>query len=144
MRIDGAWEYCIDEVILPVVRAEIVAADGTPVVIPFLVDTGADRTVLSWDIVETLGLPLVSPSHPIEGLGGRAASVEVQAEIRFYRHEGGQASFTIRCAAVTDAAALDMSLLGRDILGWFALIVDRPGNTICLLNQRHHYAINTT
>src|SRR5688572_21517063 len=111
MRIDGAWEYCIDEVIRPVVRAEVVSADGTPVVTPFLVDTGADRTVLTRDILDQLGLPFSSLSHPIEGVGGTAASVEVQAELRFYHYEGGQASFTIRCAAVTDAAALDMSLL---------------------------------
>jgi hypothetical protein len=45
---------------------------------------------------------------------------------------------------VTDAATLDLSVLGRDILRWFALIVDRPGNAICLLNQRHRYAIRTS
>lgn len=141
MRIDGAWEFCIDEVIRPVVRAEVIAADGTPVVTLFLVDTGADRTVLSSDILDQLGLPLLLPSRPIESVGGVAASVDVQAEIRFYRHEGGQASFSIRCSAVTDPAALDMSVLGRDVIDYFALIVDRPSNTSCLLNQRHRYAI---
>jgi hypothetical protein len=34
-----------------------------------------------------------------------------------------------------------MSVLGRDILNLFALIVDRPQETVCLLGQRHRYAI---
>jgi hypothetical protein len=44
-------------------------------------------------------------------------------------------------AAVMERAALDMSVLGRDITGLFVLIVDQPGNVICLLGQRHWYAI---
>jgi predicted aspartyl protease len=129
MRIDGAWERCIDGVIRPIVRAEIMSADGTPIVTPLLIDTGADRTVLIWDVLSELQLPLLSPTHALEGLGGEADSVDIQAEIRFNRREGGQVSFTIRCAAVTEAAALDMSLLGRDILNHFAVIVDQPGRS---------------
>jgi len=34
-----------------------------------------------------------------------------------------------------------MSVLGRDITGLFALIVDQPGHVICLLRQRHWYTI---
>jgi hypothetical protein len=36
---------------------------------------------------------------------------------------------------------LDMNVLGRDIAGLFAVIVDRPGNVVCLLGQRHRYII---
>src|SRR5262245_27956356 len=43
--------------------------------------------------------------------------------------------------AVTDPTALDLSVLGSDILDLFALIVDRPGNTVCLLSRRHRYEI---
>jgi hypothetical protein len=32
-------------------------------------------------------------------------------------------------------------VLGRDITGLFAVIVDRPGNVICLLGQQHWYRI---
>jgi hypothetical protein len=34
-----------------------------------------------------------------------------------------------------------MSVLGRDITGLFAVIVDQPGNVVCLLRQRHRYMI---
>jgi hypothetical protein len=34
-----------------------------------------------------------------------------------------------------------MSVLGRDITGFFALVADQPGHVICLLGQRHWYII---
>jgi hypothetical protein len=34
-----------------------------------------------------------------------------------------------------------MSVLGGDITGLFAVIVDRPGDVVCLLGQRHRYTI---
>ena len=45
---------------------------------------------------------------------------------------------------MTDWASLDMSVLGRDVTRHFALIVDRPGNTVCLVNQRHSYRVTMT
>lgn len=34
-----------------------------------------------------------------------------------------------------------MSVLGRDVTGFFAVIIDRPNNLVCLLAQRHQYSI---
>jgi hypothetical protein len=42
---------------------------------------------------------------------------------------------------VTDPGALDLCVLGRDILDLFAVIIDRPGKVVCLLSQKHRYAI---
>jgi len=42
---------------------------------------------------------------------------------------------------MTDPDALEMSILGRDIIEQFALIYDRLGNTLCLVGQRHRYGI---
>jgi hypothetical protein len=47
MRIDGEWALFDDGVIRPIVFGEISAADGSWIKCPFLVDTGADRTVLT-------------------------------------------------------------------------------------------------
>ena len=44
-------------------------------------------------------------------------------------------------AACTSIATLDMTVLGRDILNLFTLIVDRQGDTICLIGLDHFYAI---
>jgi hypothetical protein len=40
--------------------------------------------------------------------------------------------------ALVDRRALDLPVLGRDITEQFAVLVDRPGNVVCLLSQRHH------
>ena len=34
-----------------------------------------------------------------------------------------------------------MSVLGRDILNLFAVIIDRQRDTVCLLGQQHFYTI---
>ena len=34
-----------------------------------------------------------------------------------------------------------MSVLGRDITGLFAIIVDLPGNLVSLLGEGHRYAV---
>ena len=46
MEIAGEWLRCDDGVTRPVVGAGVLAADGTVVPDRFLVDSGADRTVL--------------------------------------------------------------------------------------------------
>jgi len=65
----------------------------------------------------------------------------VETHIRLSREEDGKVVFRGQYAAVTELEAIDMSVLGRDITGLFALIVDRPGNVVCLLRQRHRYTI---
>ena len=57
MRIDGAWLPCDGGRIYPVLSGEARAADGSWVEVQFLLDTGADRTVLGVDIWRQLGLP---------------------------------------------------------------------------------------
>lgn len=100
---------------------------------PFQVDTGADRTVVTWDIFDQLGLPFQPSSQPIEGVGGVADSVDARVEIRFNRHDGSQASFTVICIVVTEQSTVEMSLLGRDITDLFALIVDGPDHAVFMV-----------
>jgi hypothetical protein len=69
-------------------------------------------------------------------------SVVVETQIRFSREEEGhKVVFHGQYAAVTEIDALETSVLGRDIIGLFALIVDRPGDVVCLIGQRHRYTI---
>lgn len=143
MRIDGQWAPARDGEIRPVIRGIIRAQSGEFVEVPFLVDTGADRTVLSADIFRILGLKTTTPFERVEGVGGRVESVHVETVIWLFHSERGLASFPGRYSALTDPASLDMSVLGRDIMQNFALIVDQPGGTICLVNQRHGYTIVT-
>jgi hypothetical protein len=57
------------------------------------------------------------------------------------RINGGKAVFRGEYAAFTSLEAIDISVLGRDIMEMFAVIVDRPGEVVCLLGQRHCYII---
>ena len=50
-------------------------------------------------------------------------------------------TFRGQFTAVTDPETLDMSVLGRNITSLFAVIVDRPGDVVCLIGQRHRYVV---
>ena len=57
MQVLGEWYECDDGVERPVIHGRTLAANGSWVQTPFLVDTGADRTVLSSEIFDALSLP---------------------------------------------------------------------------------------
>lgn len=143
MQIAGEWFPCDDGVRRPIIRGSAMASDGTWATVPFLVDTGADRTVLSRLVLAALNLAPVPSDEGIGGLGGLVDSVIVETTIRFNRQDGNPVTFRGQFAAVTELEALDMSVLGRDITGLFAVIVDRPGDCVYLLGQRHRYSIIT-
>jgi hypothetical protein len=144
MRIDGLWFPFDDGELRPVVLAQLVASDGSLVETLLLVDTGADRTVLTRAVLDALGLPATQPVERMAGVGGVVGTVQIATELRLGREDGRRVSFRGRFSAVTDAGALDLGVLGRDIIGLFALIVDRPGNVVCLIGQQHRYSISST
>ena len=47
-------------------------------------------------------------------------------------------------AAFFQEEALDISVLGRDVLNLFAVIVDRPANRVLLLHGADSYALQRT
>jgi hypothetical protein len=142
MLISGEWLLCDDGVQRPVIRGHILTHSGQWQRAEFLVDTGADRTVLAAATLSLLGLTPIASTNGVAGLGGKAPSVVVATEIRLRREEGNLVVFRGEFAGVTDIEALDMSVLGRDVTGLFAAIVDRPGNAVCLVGQRHRYRID--
>jgi hypothetical protein len=141
MRIDGEWALLDDDVMRPIVAGDIKAGNDAWVKVPFLVDTGADRTVFSAATLAKLGLQPIVAQDGISGLGGWAASVVVATQIRLTREDGHKVVLRGQYVAVTELEALDISVLGRDITGLFAVIVDKPSNVVCLLGQRHRYTI---
>jgi hypothetical protein len=141
MLISGRWHLCDDGAVRPVIEGAVESADGSWLQAPFLVDTGADCTVFSADVLGALHLPATPQGQALGGVGGPATTVTVQTHIRFRREDGSPVLFRGRYAAFTEAEAMDMSVLGRDIIGLFALIVDRPGDRVCMLRQGHQYTI---
>ena len=141
MRIDGEWLQFDDGVVRPVIRGEILNAEGAWEPVEFLVDTGADCTALTAAMLDMLGFRSADEHKQLGGVGGMADCVEVVAQIRFARNDGGKALFRGRYAAFTRLESLDMSVLGRDIMRMFAVIVDRPGGVVALVRPNHRYRI---
>jgi hypothetical protein len=143
MRIPGEWYECDDGYIRPVIRGEVRTAGGVWEPAPFLIDTGADRTVLCAAILHLLGLEPIDTDAPLGGIGGVARSVTVSTLLRFPISAGGLAQFRGEYAAFTELETLDMSVLGRDLLDLFAVIIDRPGNTVALIRANDRYSIES-
>src|SRR5688572_28068665 len=133
MRFDGLWLQCDDGATRPVFRGEILAVDGEWHDFELLVDTGADRTVLTASLLKALRFPTSMGEGQVGGLGGIVKVVTVSAQIRLTRDDGIKARFRSDFVALTDVDSLDMSVLGRDILDLFALIADRPSNVLSIL-----------
>jgi hypothetical protein len=144
MRIDGEWFVGDDGLARPVIRGEALSAGGLWIGTPFLMDTGADRTVLTAAALELLGLSGEASPDRIGGLGGVVRSVSVQTKIRLTRESGAKVHFRGEFTAVTELQALDMCILGRDITGLFAVIVDLPNDVVCLVRERHRYVMEET
>lgn len=141
MLISGTWHVCDDSIIRPLIHAEVQASDGSWVKTPLLVDTGADRTVFSADILQAIGpLPIVAEER-LGGMGGVVRATVVEGRIRMTRENNEKIIFRGQYAGITDPEALDMSVLGRDVINFFILIVDWPQRLVYLLGQRHQYTI---
>lgn len=141
MLIKGFWKVGSDHELRPIIEASVSQADGSWCVAAFLVDSGADRTVLSADVLNRLGVPPVASAEHIVGIGGQTESVVVETSIRMTREDGSFVRFNGRFMAFTRTETLDTCVLGRDLMNYFALIIDRPQEIVCLLGQNHRYAI---
>ena len=141
MRFDGEWLECDRGIIRPVIRGEILAGSGAWRSVELLVDTGADRTVISANVLNSLNLETGEAKDRIGGVGGVVDSVTVRTPIRLTRNDGQKAIFRGEYTACTDHEALDMSVLGRDILDMFAVIVDRRAGVVAIIGGQHHYTI---
>ena len=141
MQIDGEWLRFDDDIVRPVIRGEILTNVGLWQPAEFLVDTGADRTVFSAATLSKLGLQPSVPQERFGGLGGLVEAVVVTTQLRLTRETGSHVVFRSQFAAMTAVEALDICVLGRDITGLFAVLMDQPGSIVCLLGQRHRYII---
>src|SRR5713226_8465218 len=107
MLVGGVWHQCDDGIIRPVIQAEILAHDNSWRKAPFLLDTGADRTVLSADVLTALRLPPVETDKRIGGIGGVASAVTIETQIRLSHDEKGKVLLRGRYVGVTDKEILD-------------------------------------
>lgn len=142
MRIPGKWHLCEDGVTRPMLFVTVHGATQE-VTDYFLIDSGADRTVLAANLFEKLGLPPTAPaSFRLEGVGGGGSPfVLVTTTLELECDDGSTATVRGGFAAFSDPAASDMSILGRDVLNNFNVIFSRPRNEILLLAGNHGYRV---
>jgi hypothetical protein len=137
----GEWLLCDDGIVRPIMRGTILDGNGLWQDIKFLLDTGADRTVISASVLEALNQKGVQPKDRIGGVGGLAESVDVTTQIRLVRDDGQWVTLRGTYAACLEHEILDISVLGRDILNLFAVIVDRAADRVVLLHGADRYSI---
>jgi Aspartyl protease len=143
MLISGIWKADRDGVTRPYVRGEVRKPDDSWQELFFLVDSGADRTVLTAQALQELGFQPPPEVLALSGLGGQGAMVEISTALRFYREDQTAVTFNGAFAAMVAPSALDTSVLGRDLLNMFAVIIDRPANTVQLVRPPHRYSIQS-
>ena len=143
MQIVGNWWLCDDGTPRPTLEANVRAADGKLVRERFLVDSGADHTVLSAALQEKLQLPLqpTPVGVSLQGVGGNPSFTVVNAVLELIRDDGGHAHIRGDFAVLTELAAVEFSLVGRDVLDHFDLIVSRRRGEVLLLGGNHRYAV---
>ena len=143
MLVLGEWQLFDDGVARPLVRAKVLGLGDSSVPEDFLIDSGADRTVLSAALLARLRLPSTNPppGFTLSGIGGASEFVTVTTVLEFVRNDGQVAKVRGEFAAFTDPRATDLSVLGRDIMDNFDLIISRRHNEILLLATRHRYRI---
>ena len=78
------------------------------------------------------------------GVGGLAETVRVTLAVRFLCEDGGNATFRGEFSASVEPEILDMSVLGRDIMDMFAVIVDRRSDVVALLGTGHRYRLEVS
>ena len=143
MRVDGRWAVDDDGVTYPLIPARVQTNAGGWIRCPLLLDTGAERTVIAAEIVEQLGFPPIPLSPGLTGVGGRVGAVHLPSRLELSVSDEKSVIINGPFVGLLETT-LERSVLGRDVLGHFAVIVDRPGNTICLLHGRHRYVIQET
>jgi hypothetical protein len=144
MLVTGEWRVCDDGVVRPIVRARVLGRDGNATSENFLLDTGADRTVLSAVLLARLRLPTRSAAsgETLSGISGTSEFVLVTTVIECVQNDGGLVRIRGEFAGFTDPRATDVSVLGRDVLDNFDLIVSRRRNDVLLLAPRHRYRVD--
>lgn len=130
----------------PYVDAELlIQSTATSLAIPFLIDTGADDTILHpRDLEQSGGHLLDTPfdEHPerqrVGGVGGDGYIIPLSARL-FFQIEGGADRLWQDCRVwVAQPTATNRrlpSLLGRDLLQFFRLTLDYEASPPVLLER---------
>jgi hypothetical protein len=121
-------------------------AQGLSLSVPFLVDTGSDRTLLSprdlmnaavaLEVLETL-----EHGEPSSGVGGAVHTRVIEAELTLGHYSQRLALGVLAGPAGPAQSPTVPSLLGRDVLSRFAVLVDARNDRVLLLEPEEADAL---
>jgi hypothetical protein len=144
MRVPGIWHPCDDGIVRPVLAIDVTDSVGQTLEELFLIDSGADQTVFSEGLLNKLGGSTASAPTGVAlaGIGGSQSYVQVAVILNLRRSDGGIATIQANFAAFTDPKATDLSILGRDVLDHFDVILSRRRDEILLLAPPSWYDVH--
>lgn len=135
MRIKGRWVAGADGVERPVFDGHIAASGGVQHAVSFLIDTGADFTVLAPAVAQRL-TDVVQPTPTTTlagGIGGMQPVYEIAVDVLLPTTSGQRARIRGPLPILLTPGVLDLSVIGRNLLDQFTLIYDRPQGLLLLL-----------
>jgi hypothetical protein len=105
--------------------------------------TAASLALHCWDDLDysLRKIRSVQPNFTLSGIGGTIEFVLVTTVIEFIRDSGRVVRVRGEFAGFTDPTATDLSVLGRDVLDNFDLILSRRRDEILLLAPNHQYRV---
>lgn len=145
MRISGRWLAGADGIERPVFDGIVAAPGGVQFSVPLLVDTGADLTVLAPDVVHLLaGVVQPTPiATVVGGLGGTQQLYELAVDLLLPTTSGQRARIRGPLPVLVAPGALDVSVIGRNLLDQFTLIYARQQDTLLLLTPPDTFALSS-
>jgi hypothetical protein len=81
------------------------------------------------------------PTYALQSIGGTSNFVEGTTVVEFTTSDGVPVHITGSFCALTDAGSADLSILGRDVLHHFDVIISRRRNEVLLLAGNHQYQV---
>ena len=129
MVIMGSYISGADGVVRRTLQLLVQKASGQSQAASFLVDSGADHTVFSADLLALLSLPTQAACRDhLSGNRRHKSNCRCNDGLSDLRTDGGLATVRGQFAAFTDPNATDVSILGRDVLDHFDVIQSRRRN----------------
>ena len=141
MLVKGVWETFEDGVTRPLVNAHFQTGDGSWQEVAFLLDSGADRTVLEARLLPALA-SLILPATQTPQLGGVGGLVEckfAQTRLAFTRDDGQRIVVKGPFSIFAAVESSDISVLGRDVTNNFDVIYSFSKREVLLLARPHDY-----
>ena len=142
MLVKGGWPLFSDGTVRPAIEGAFQTPTGAWQEATFLLDAGADRTVLHsrfLPLMSSLALP-ASQAPLLAGVGGQAGCIFVQTRLRFVSDDQSYLFINGPFGIFTDAASSDISVLGRDVTNNFDVIYSYRKGEVLLRAPPHRYS----